>query len=279
MHERPIPPLLALLAALLLVSGCGKDRPDAAPPAHEPGSTKLPTVVEKTPKGDTEKTPVEPPKTDRPAFTVTAIGITEEFAKNAASAEKKYAGKLIEVEGTVKSVKQNSVQRNASLYLVGYAKAGEPLAREVNCEIKKALVGPVGLLGKGQKVRIKGKFASASGGNVTLTDAEYEELTPSSVPRRTADALAKEFAQDTNEAVKKYVDKEVIVEGTIADLIDKAGDHSVKLAVSGKIPVSCTLDEDEFKTLKKGDKVKIKGEVDRLPSGEVVILSAYLVNR
>jgi hypothetical protein len=275
MHKRQLAGLLALLWGLLLVPGCGKDRPAPSP---EPSSTKPPVAVDKTPKSNAGKAPVEPPKTDRPAYTVTAIGITEEFAKDRVAAEKKYKDKLIEVEGTVTSVTQNSVRRTADLSLLGSKKPGEALARQVVCEMKKSLVGKVGLLGKGQKVRVKGKLDSESGGNVTLKEVEYEELTPSSVPRVTAQMLAKEFAQDKEAAAKKYGDKEVIVEGTIVDLAEKDRNCSVKLAGSDKLVVTCNVEEDEFKTLKKGEKVRLKGELSLFVSGEVVIVAAYLVN-
>ena len=52
---------------------------------------------------------------------------------------------------------------------------------------------------------------------------------------------------------------------------------SVKLAGREKFGVSCTL--DEFKTLKKGDKVQIKGEVFRLDVRRSVIVSAFLVEK
>ncbi len=121
--------------------------------------------------------------------------------------------------------------------------------------MKKSLAGRVGLLGKGQKVRVKGKFYTGALGDVNLEDSEYEELTPSSVPRLTAETLAKEFTADENMAAKKYGNKEVIVQGTIMDLVEKDGLFSVKLPGNGKVRVSCTmLAEDEFKTAQEGRK-------------------------
>jgi hypothetical protein len=277
MHEQPIPALLALLGVLLLVPGCGKDRP--TDPLPEPDS-KIPPVAEKTPKPDAAKPPVEPPNTNRPAYTVTAIGVTEEFAKNAAAAEKKYNNKLIEVEGTVSSASQNQVRQEGKVELMGFKeKPDDLIPRKVKCIVKKSLAGRVALLGKGQRVRIKGRFDTIDGGDVRLNVVEYEELTPSSVPLLTAEALAKAFTEDKSAAAKKYGDKEVIVEGIIVDLVAKDGQFSVKVAGNDNVRLSCTmLHEDEFKTLKKFAKVRIKGEVSLFDSREVIIDSAFLVN-
>jgi hypothetical protein len=279
MHERPSSALLTLLAGLLLVHGCDRSKPVG--PAAEPGSTKLPVAIdEKTPKADAEKTPVESPKADRPAYTMTAIGITEEFVKDRVAAEKKYKDKLLEVEGTVSTASQNKVRQTGSVVLSGYKeKRDDPLPRQVVCVVKQPLAGRVGLLGKGQKVRVKGRFHNHDAVAVTLTDAEYEELTPSSVPRLTAEALAQEFSDNKEAAAKKYGDKDVIVEGIVVDLVEKDGQCSVKLAGTDNVRVSCTtLFEDEFKTLKKFAKVRLKGEVSLFDSRELIINSAFLVN-
>jgi hypothetical protein len=269
--------LALLVGVLLLVSSCGKDRPTA--PSPEPGSTKL-MVTAKESKPEPGKSPVEPPKAERPAYTVTAVGITEEFAKDRKPAEKKYRNKLIEVEGTVSSASQNRIRQEGKVELMGFKEKPDDLVpRKVKCIVKQSLAGRVGLLGKGQKVRVKGRFDTIDGGDVCLKDAEYEELTPSSVPLLAAEALAKAFTEDKNEAAKKYGNKEVIVEGIIVDLAEKDGQFSVKLAGNDNVRLSCTmLHEDEFKTLKKFVKVRIKGEVSLFDSREVTIDSAFLVN-
>jgi hypothetical protein len=269
--------ILAILVGLLLVYGCGKDK-DTPAPAPQPDVPKT-VPSEQPPKDDTVKTPVEPPKGVRPAYTVTAIGITEEFGKNRMAAEEKYTDKIVQVEGTVSSVTHNSVQRKTDVSLAGYKTAGEPLAQQVVCIIKKSLVGKASLLGKGQQLIMKGKFDSDSGGNVILKNVEYKERTSSSVPRMPAEQLAKAFADDKAAAAKKYAEKEVIVEGTVIDLMDNGVECVAKLAGTRNIAVTCTLDDDEFKTLKKGEKVQIKGEVSLFSGKAVKILPAYLVNR
>jgi hypothetical protein len=276
MTLRPFSALLALLLALPLTAGCGKDK---ATPSPEPTSPKA-AEPDKTPKGDAEKATGEVPKEHQAAYSVTAARITEEFHKNAVAAEKKYQGKLIAVEGTVLSTYQNSVRQIGGIVLTGSnPKSDVRFPLQVSCDLKKKFVARVGLLGKGQKVRVKGTFANASGGNVTLMEAEYEELTPSSLPRLMAETLAKEFAADFNAAQKKYGDKEVIVTGMVIDLLVKDGERSVKLAGNDKVRIACVMDEDEFKSLKKGEKVQIKGEVFQFVAGEVVILSAFLIGK
>jgi hypothetical protein len=112
---------------------------------------------------------------------------------------------------------------------------------------------------------------------VRLSDCDYEELTPRSTPTVTAEAVMKEFAADTSAAAKKYLDRDLIVRGTVVDLIATDGSFLAKLAGEGLFRVSCSMDEDEFKTLKKGDKVTIKGEAGIFNQNELTLVSAFLL--
>jgi hypothetical protein len=270
--RRPL--ALAILSGLLIASGCRKEVP-APEPESKPESSKDAAAKDKKPESDKDgKKTVEPP---RPP-TVTAVALTEAFLTDAKKAEAKYRGKRIAVEGTVATASQNSVKKTGQVVLRGHkTKPDDPLPLAVTGSVKPAAAVRVGLLAKGQKVRLIGRLAEASAGNVTLSDCDYEELTSLATPRVKAEAVIKEFAADKEEAAKKYLDKELIVTGTVEDLVEKNGSFFVRLAGEGKSRVSCTLEEDEFKTLKKGDKVRIKGEAALFDSGELVVNSAFLL--
>jgi hypothetical protein len=254
----------ALLLGLLIASGCRKSEPDVktAPEKTPPAVVK----AKPEPAPEKEKKPVvEPPK----ALQVTVDRLMDDF-KDRPKAERKYKGKLLEVEGKVASSKTGSVT------LIG-KKPADLLPPEVRCKMSPAFAGKAGLVAKGQTIFVKGRFADFSAGNVTLDDCEYAEPV-ASPPRVTAEALTKAFADDMQAAEKKYLDKDVIVSGTVIDLEEKDG-FAVKLAGFDKSRVRCMLDSpDDFKLLKKGDKVTIKGEVTLLVR-EVVLTTAFLVQK
>src|SRR5262249_17836414 len=162
--------------------------------------------------------------------------------------------------------------KTGTVTLRGHApKLAPDLPLPVRCLAKPSVAGGVGLFGKGQEVVVTGRITDVSAAAVTMTDCTFEEQTRANTTRLTAEATSKQYASDKEEAAKKYQDKELIVRGTVEDLVAKNGLFSVKLAGADKVRVACSLEEDEFKTLKKGDKVVIKGEVALFDSGEVLI--------
>jgi hypothetical protein len=279
MHPRHPLTLLALLSALLLV-GCRKETP-IIEPGVDPQPSKDATAKDKKTVRDSGKRET-PPKVDPPPVSVSALALTEAFLTDAKKAEAKYKDKLLAVEGTVASARQNKVQKMGEVTLRGHTPKPDPdtgasLPLQVKCHVKPAVAGRVGLLGKGQRVLVTGRISNVSAGDVTMMDCVFEEQTRANTSRVAAEDISKQYASDKEEAAKKYQDKELIVRGTVEDLIAKDGNFSVKLAGADKVRVACSLEEDEFKTLKKGDKVVIKGEVALFDSGEVVVTSAFLL--
>jgi tRNA_anti-like len=267
--------VLPFVVALLIAAGCSKEKP-----APEPAPDKDSTEVRKTP--DKVTPPVEP--VQPPIPTKSAIQLTELLHKDRAKAEKLYLTKVIAVEGAVAAMSRNSVKKTGSVTLMGYRpppdpKAeGESLAFQVKCILKPEALIKVGLLAKKQMVRVTGRFASHSAGDITITDGDLEELTSGILPRLTATAITKKFI-DKDPVVKDYLDKEVVITGTISDLLEKDGGYTVRLAGEGRTRVACALEEDEFKTLKKGDFVTINGEVSEFVSDELIVLLAFLANK
>jgi hypothetical protein len=267
MHRRLPLPLLALLLGLL-AAGCGKEKPA---PEKEPIVTSTPPLKEESPAKDAPAEKVE--SVERPAFTVTAAGLADQFAADAAKAEKKFAGKIIAVEGAVESARQSIVKGTGEVTLGGKGKGGSSFG--VTCQVKKARAGMVGLLSNGQKVRVTGRFVEGGATNARLIECDYEELTPSSTPTVTAEALSKEFKDDSDAAGKKYNNRDLIVRGTVAELVTDG--FWVRLAGTGALHVACVVEEDEFKSLKKGDRVRIKGEVGVVNNSGLILVSAFLL--
>jgi hypothetical protein len=270
MHGR-LPTLLLGLALVLLAAGCGKERPA---PEKEPVASDRPkpAVEEKPPVK--EKPPEKVKEVEQPAFTVTAAGLAGQFAADAAKAEKKFAGKLVAVEGLVSTARQNIVKGTGEVTLVG--KKGEQLPFEVACTVKKARAGTVGLLSRWQQVRVTGRFVEGGAAKARLDECDYEELTPGTTPTVTAEAVTKEFKADSAAAEKKYKDRDLIVTGTVDELAARNG-FWVRLAGTGGLRVSCDVEEDEFQSLKKGDRVRIKGEASIFDTGGLTLVSAFLL--
>ena len=83
-------------------------------------------------------------------------------------------------------------------------------------------------------------------------------------PKVTAKQLTADFVKDKAAAAKKYGDamnpKEVIVEGTVASLEDGTYGKIAKLEGEGKVTVSILLRAEDVDSVKKGDKITIKGK-------------------
>jgi hypothetical protein len=82
-------------------------------------------------------------------------------------------------------------------------------------------------------------------------------------PKVSAKDLTAEFVKDAAAAAKKYGDamnpKEVIVEGTVAELVDGTYGKIARLQGEGKVVVSCLLRKEDEGSVKKGDTITIKG--------------------
>jgi hypothetical protein len=79
-----------------------------------------------------------------------------------------------------------------------------------------------------------------------------------------AKELTAAFVKDPNAAAKKYGDamnpKEVIVTGTVADVVNGTYGKIAKIEGEGKVVVSCLLRKEDAESVKKGDKIVIRGK-------------------
>ena len=193
----------ALAAALLLLSACNQ-KPNPAP----------------TNSGDGPNRDGPPPAARGPAeFKTTIEALTKEVIADQKAAEKKYNGKVVEVEGEV-SIANKIITANGFSLKGAKKKPTDTLGVTVICNVPKGAEGKAWRLSSGQKVKAVGTV-TVTGLAVYLADCSFEPLEPTTTAKVTAKALAEEVVKDADAARKKYqtaegYPKEIIVEGVVA---------------------------------------------------------------
>jgi hypothetical protein len=141
-------------------------------------------------------------------------------------------------------------------------------------------------LTKGQKVKLKGKVERDLSGFIDLVPCEVVSVGPDPAIKVTTDELTEAYAKDAKAADEKYKDKWLLVEGTVSELKPgTSGADSVILEGSGKkdgkpIRIAAAYPADrkgDFTALKKGDKVKFKGECGGEFGGTISLSYSILV--
>ena len=125
---------LALAAALVAVAACNRT-PKAAP------------------------SPAEPPK---PAATLTADELLDEYKKNEVGADQKFKDKIVQVSGKVAEVKKDLFGR----YFIGLGTAHEDDNFDVMCYLDKTAEEAAGKLQKGETTTLMGLCQGRAGGLV-----------------------------------------------------------------------------------------------------------------
>ncbi|MCE2790208.1 MAG: OB-fold putative lipoprotein [Saprospiraceae bacterium] len=97
---------------------------------------------------------------ERPEYSISPLGLVREFLDNEADANEKYLGKLVQVQGVIRTVVLNPNSATVTL------ETGDPMT-SVLCEFET----PAGLeaLKSGQKVSIQGFCSGMLGGDM-MTD-------------------------------------------------------------------------------------------------------------
>jgi hypothetical protein len=94
-------------------------------------------------------------------------------------------------------------------------------------------------------------------------------------PKVSAKELTAAFTKNAAAAAKKYGDamnpKELIVEGVVAAVVDGKFGKIARLEGEGKVVVSCLLRKEDEESVKKGDKIAIKGKCRGLFKNENLI--------
>jgi hypothetical protein len=202
--------------------------------------------------------------------------MVKEFLADEKAATAKYTNKTIQVDGVVDST--GGWHNDDHVSLKGIKKdPNDIVGLTVMAHVVPAQVNQAVLAGKGQKVQVVGKFmiGGATFG-VGLSDCTFKELEPNKVPVVSPVDVTGEFVKDAKAAKAKYGDKEIIVEGTITDLVKHDGFYSVIMAGTAPAFVSCTIGEKDFATLKKGEKVKIKGDCSSFIDNQLTVNTAFV---
>jgi uncharacterized protein (TIGR03067 family) len=193
----------------------------------------------------------------KPDLVVTPAEWRADFKKDAAAAKAKYRGKVIEMSGTVDSVRPEPF--------------GAPFAY-MNFEVKDDLLGvrcvltdtkPWRKVSPGSKVKVRGKSSEVQAGD--LNPCEIIEAGPNPVVVMTAGQLAKEFAADRVAAQKKYEDKWAIITGEVVAR-GKSEFCAVRITLKGDadITMTCCFGEAykrSAEAVKVGAQVEIFGKL------------------
>jgi hypothetical protein len=187
----------------------------------------------------------------------------------------KYKGKLLQVNGEVKS--GNPAKPNATLTLAGTD------TKSVIClcapgEFDKALKA-----GRGAQAEIKGIVGDAAGGFLTMNDCSVVKATPAGAPLRAVN-FTREFAQNATKAEQGHKDKYVTVTGKV----EAATDASVVLAgftdPKGKPPMPQKITanfgpdwKEALAKVKAGDEVTVSGDFDSYRDGNVSLSGCWLL--
>jgi hypothetical protein len=235
----------------MLMGGCGPS-PTAPEQAFGPGEVPR------------EKAPS---KVD---FTLTSEQLAKDYETGRDAAEGKYKGKWVEVEGPTESVLVFP-SGDVNIRLVGFQadpkKFGGHSVRGVPPAADAAKLKG---LTPGQKVKLKGKVDRETAGSfIDLVPCEIVSVGPDPAIPVTADRLTADYARDEKAADARYRDRWLVVEGVVSELKEaKSGADSVILEGAGmkdgkplRIVAAYPADrKPDFAALKKGDRVKIKGE-------------------
>ncbi len=216
-----------------------------------------------------------------PALTGTALPLTDvqlarEHDTGGLATLKKYTGQVLEITGVVLSAYPTD------LYLKGTYDTQQSKGRQIYCRMAAASQEQASELTRGQEVKIKGRYQT-EGNAYLIANCELVWTGPDPAVPVTAMQLTQEYSKDAAVADKTYLEKQVLVEGVIAELReDKTGfepravivlesfDEKAArpLRVQAVFPNS---DKKPVANLAKGQKIKIKGQCVGVKDGSVTL--------
>ena len=269
--SRTLTAVALLVGCQLAAAGCGQMNETTGsktPPAATEGSKDTPAAAKET------APPPAAAASNAPAFRGKAEDFYKEFKASKATADQKYSGKYVEVEGRVDEVSWKTGSRDKLLL----ATPPSVTPREsISCTMSPSAPETYRELGKGQTVKVRGKVTLSIVGTIFLEDCTVSGAGPSPVLRAKAKDLGAEFSKGDGEpAAKKYDtrdafgSKEMIVEGVVKDVVVGPGhsvlskdDVDVNLDAGMSEPMVCEVmsyEKEAAKKLKKGDTVVLKGQ-------------------
>lgn len=265
---------LPLMIVAVTVSGCGNGptpKVSTGPAMPGPGGATSSAAVLPPPAAPTVDVRKISPEATLDADTL--------FAQREQNADRKYAGKVIEVNGKIKLV-EAAKNDGAVAYVVGLD-FKKDLTKGLVCFLLDSSAWS--RLGTDQKLTLKGVYNpkladGAFFGAQALSDCIIVKAGPTTQIVIDAEKLAQEFEANPRAASDKYESKTMIVSGEILPPDPKNPD---KLVLKGTkdVRLLCGTYYDHFKkfTGKPGDKVKVHGRYDIPRSGQIVLSSASLL--
>jgi hypothetical protein len=211
-----------------------------------------------------------------PVVTLTAEQLAREYETDRAAADGKYKDRCLVLEGPVEDF---------DLF-----PSGRVLARvagrdsSIRCEFVPQATARLIDLTRGQSLKFQGRCAGAAGNLVDLTECQLLEVGPDPAVAVSAVRLTRDYAGDEKAADAKYREKCLVVEGTVRERreCDKAAlvvleGFDEKALFPLRVVAKAAERKEEFAGLKKGDRVKVRGECGGNFLGEVRVAGARLV--
>ena len=222
-----------------------------------------------------------------PAFRLTDEAFAKEFKASSKAAAKKYAGKWIELEGTVGAVASKNMLGQHVLGFKGATKetATGFDAAPVVCGLVPEAVKAATEVTVTQKVKVLGKYEEGTL-DATLAHCRIVWTGPDPAIKVAAAKLAADHVADEKAADAKYEHKQVLVEGVVAATTkDEFGSPSLVLAGAKKddqtVQVTCTFTKDAAERagkVAKGQRVRVKGQCQGLLGKEVSLVFCVLLD-
>jgi hypothetical protein len=242
-----------VLAFAFAAAGCkdkkGSGAPAVAPPAQPgPGDGGTPPGRPKNPSGE-------------PDFKLTPAEFRAEFARDGRGADQKFRGKVIELDGVVASVGQDTFDRKPGVFLKAEG------TNTVFCAT--ADPRPWEKVAPGASARLRGTLPSSiSYQSPALADARVIDAGGSKVQSLTAAELTKEFLADPAGTRAKYDKRAVALGGEITDARIAAGDDMiVRLKGERGTTVVVSIKKHGLEGARPGRRLKVFGDLNIPPAG------------
>jgi hypothetical protein len=196
----------------------------------------------------------------RPDFNLTAQELYDEFVKDKGAAHLKFTGKVIEVSGVVRDCKASG---GDSMLVLDVKKKGTVGLDEVYGATQEK--GCWARHGRGQRVKLQGRWGGPAWIGAALTHAVVVEAGPNPTVLYGAARLAQEHEADAATLLRRYAKKHLVVEGEVLKTEEQKGSFCiVYLKGTEKTPVLCYFrfhERDQARALRAGQRARVFGEL------------------
>lgn len=211
----------------------------------------------------------------KPAFSLSAQELFDEYRRNPDQAHKKYGELVVEVSGTIEGFHSLDGNRAKLAFLVEKARWG------VNCDFFE--VEPWRKAFPGQRVKVKGR-CNSPGTRPELVDCVFTEFGENTAVPMTAEELAEEWFADKKRTEQKYKNKFLLLTGTVQEK-QRANEYlhrQLTLRGNGKTPVRCAVQfavPKQLEAIQAGQQIDIIAKFSRVSDLEELSLSeGFLVS-